>query len=1426
MASENNNSDINDVAGGQDMLAAGQVRQREVNGGRAGAALVPTLTTPFRSRVAASVVIQFVSGHKGSDVLRELVQNEYDAGGRSLAVRFGEDALRVSGDGRGVEASGWKRLEVILGTGPTVGDDAGERVDAKEDGIGVKNLGLRSLFLFGDDIFVRSKGQVAQLNLPNCGTRREKDPDWWGGPGIRLIVPYRERRFETLPVFTIDEERRIFDAMAGGMFATLSKLAMDGTNPGIVNMALSSDRLGLAIDWRQTAVSTECRVKAIDAVRRTGRLKQKSADGSADLKRKFEEIEYSRTIKIPMEFRDRVVQPYYRVSGGATRIAVSLPIARGKIDFTRPGNFYYPLQAPAALTGSPISISGPFEMNADRSNILDIAWNRWLTEQAIALTKDLVNAEWFLEFGADAYQAFLFEPSSVDSRFTTGITTYLAKDACWPTRSTLTDGSYSKASDLVFLEDPRLDGFLWGRNYLHDAFYKNDAARVLAMRVGVKKFTLQSLVKIRCTRARDSVLETKIPDGEANFIYTDAATELSKLARQKQAAIALAAFSKKLLPGNQNDLKSTPTTLTAKGELRPAKDLIVVPEEIWDICPEPMANRLHRHLVLETGITMFCRQFDEETWIVDACERAKAGTIEKKERDVLFDRILALGASIDKQTLAAVRTSPVVKDHRGEWAAPEKMAILKGPVWRFMSSVVSAPGKALLANAELVSRLKIRDDLNGDDLIAGAYTIKDRPEKAKDFEDILNENAKLITSAVAEKLVGIPFLLNLAGAICDPTDLLLNTKENRLCLNDNLKIVQGKNDPLYRRLGVAERPSLNQLLVILLDNRDNGHPVPNKEAFYTALAAAVDQEPERRSWISETRILLVDGGYHFPGDVVVASQIPAVFDGAVPVLREASDLGAAFLRLGAARRPGETHWIKVFEMLSSRFVGEPVAGKDRRLFEDVYRSRGTDGLPEDLGQNVLCLLTDDGYLFSLGALKAGRVLENDFPRVGDVLQKSGVPIGLITPTSRSDSFYESLGLLRLSGYVEAGAFSFGAGVEAPRWFRTGHIEELVRTLRRPVFAEALHELARRIVTTDGTKRPSQADIRRRLSRVEKIDFVDEISREYGVQGISLELSVEVAIQEEIIGLVKPRNRIDFQYLVATALAELAGATDEADLRELANAISQLLQCANEREMLVYLDRQGIRLREEELDFIDTDEGEEPANSVDETVIVDALHGAVHNIMEVAQVAARSDNGDQSDRRSHERTSSAPARSVILPNIANVVVTELPLAGRAVGVRIAGGSPSSGSRGVSSPRTAAEVTRDKDIGDRGEELVYRQELERVRKLGYEKPEKIVIWTSRNDPFADHDIRSISDDGRPRWIEVKSTTGRDGSFEWSANEFGKAMQEKENYELCRVYLAASEHPIAKRFLNPAAMIGTPAMDFELASLRVSIEKLNPD
>lgn len=146
---------------------------------------------------------------------------------------------------------------------------------------------------------------------------------------------------------------------------------------------------------------------------------------------------------------------------------------------------------------------------------------------------------------------------------------------------------------------------------------------------------------------------------------------------------------------------------------------------------------------------------------------------------------------------------------------------------------------------------------------------------------------------------------------------------------------------------------------------------------------------------------------------------------------------------------------------------------------------------------------------------------------------------------------------------------------------------------------------------------------------------------------------------------------------------------------------------------------------------------------------------------------------------------------------------------------------SGDGGAWTPPNSYDNERDRKVGDRGEEVVYLAELERVRRLGYAAPEQHVVWVSRSDPGADHDIRSIDDDGKPIWIEVKSTMGTDGCFDWPQREFEKALREGKRYVLWRVYEAHTDHPTAKPFRDPVELFARSSLRLEISGLRGFVE-----
>ena len=146
-----------------------------------------------------------------------------------------------------------------------------------------------------------------------------------------------------------------------------------------------------------------------------------------------------------------------------------------------------------------------------------------------------------------------------------------------------------------------------------------------------------------------------------------------------------------------------------------------------------------------------------------------------------------------------------------------------------------------------------------------------------------------------------------------------------------------------------------------------------------------------------------------------------------------------------------------------------------------------------------------------------------------------------------------------------------------------------------------------------------------------------------------------------------------------------------------------------------------------------------------------------------------------------------------------------------------GGSGGGGYGTWSPRSPQEAEDDRALGRRGEEIALAIERERVSQLGLSANR--VTWTADADPSADHDIASVDDDGSELWVEVKSTTGRDGQFSWTAAEFRLAVRARRRYVLYRVFEAGTTMPSWSRIRDP---IGA----FEAGELRLDIDRLTGD
>lgn len=109
---------------------------------------------------------------------------------------------------------------------------------------------------------------------------------------------------------------------------------------------------------------------------------------------------------------------------------------------------------------------------------------------------------------------------------------------------------------------------------------------------------------------------------------------------------------------------------------------------------------------------------------------------------------------------------------------------------------------------------------------------------------------------------------------------------------------------------------------------------------------------------------------------------------------------------------------------------------------------------------------------------------------------------------------------------------------------------------------------------------------------------------------------------------------------------------------------------------------------------------------------------------------------------------------------------------------------------------------KQLGDRGEEIVKRFEIDRLHALGLNKQAGKVERVSLKSDAYGYDILSYNDDKSERCIEVKATRAKAGeaNFFLTLNEYNTAKEKQENYYVYMVFDILSHNPRIWIISNP--------------------------
>ena len=1365
-----------------------------------------------------SVLSEFVSGHDASGVLRELVQNEFDAKGTKIEILFGEEAVQILGNGKPIDAAGWKRLSVMLGKGQVTGSD--RVIEPKVNGIGSKNFGLRSLFLLGDQIFVASAGRWTILDISR-GTlpKPRRVPDSKDTQGIRIEVPYRTAARGGLEPFGQEKEEHAVTALFQDLIPTLIKLAQPNSPKSLRELVVSSDRCKRRISWSQSATKVNTSIKNVVGVQRQIRVVDSPLDNGGKRHRQtVEEIEFQKYLDIPSEFRDETFPSYFKVNPGQRlKVGVSLRKKGQKIDLENHGVFFYPIGVAHGHTGNAVSINAPFQMNVDRSQILDkdsSSWNAWLLKCASTLTMELLVSDWLQRFGADAYLAV--NPSSIAApagdAYGSAVKEQLSELECWPTRERLPGRGkgvvFSKASDLVTPDSKELDGFLQDKRYLHQGLADRPGIFEMAKSFGAKSFGLSSLVRLRCADKDGKALATKLNEGEANLRYKDCVGSLSNVDRQGEFAQALDVLSRKLTRDHKEDLRTSVSTLTAAGTLdAPSGPLWVVDEKISSLGLVPPSKQLHPQLHEFKAVASLCTKFDIVKWIKDVAQTSRDGTASGEEREALYQHIIETRQKFDPKTKSLLRNSPVLKDHQGNWVPPAAIIGRRVPGATHLEPVLHFPHQDYSSDSELGRVLGFRKKVDGDDLVRFAKLVAENNEHAERFEDALWKLKRLLGPQVIKKLSNYSFVQNSLGGVSQPGNTYLRTQLNVTCLGQEAPFVVGDRPSLYKLLGCREAPRSEDILKHISVLRERQEPPASRDIFYATLVETLRSERKALDSQSGDEILWIQGAFHAPSTVLIGARHNKVFLNAVPQIVSATpSLRKSAENLGAHSQPLSQHWLRLLEWHARNYEHSqrPIPLGDRLSLREAYK--GMPSLPEGISREAPILLDQSGLLHSLKEAEAERYLIDDYPQLAQSASKLGVPVAFADHSSVGNlSFFTEVGVKTLTEIRQAVRTRLGEPAPTPTRV---NVDNLLRKIHSNDFASAASRLAEAVLpSTSKARGVAPLELLGELKARSQVEFVQQLEVVCLVAGQEVPVSEELVVEDDRFVSVSVSTLSDLRGRLSSAIAAVV--TDDIALgRGLSDSIYRLLACSSPKEMERYLQSRGIpwtssQFRDEETELETWIDDAGPNEGEDDEVTDFVLQMLSDDLtqQQAEEEESSTEHGPPPPNKPEPNPKPTinpiqpPARQ--LPPIEEVNVQSLATGGS---LSVRRDSTGGGGRGSVpwTPPTREQEEWERAIGHRGEEIIHKREIARVNASGGD--ESKVVWVSQGNPGSDFDINSIDDDGKTLWIEVKSTSGSDGRFRWSKSGVRQGSEAPQPIHLVSSLRGRYSYTVSKRVPRP--------------------------
>ena len=493
----------------------------------------------------------------------------------------------------------------------------------------------------------------------------------------------------------------------------------------------------------------------------------------------------------------------------------------------------------------------------------------------------------------------------------------------------------------------------------------------------------------------------KLPEGEAEYYFSDFPVPLLNVDKQTRFAEAFDASYRRLSKDHKEDLKNSKTTLNAAGYLAsPGEPLWVVNPTVSSAGLVPKTQQLHPQLHKFKSVANLCQKFDIAQWSRTVAQKAIQRDADEVELEALYRHILASHGQFDRRTKAMLRKAPIIKDHEGRWVAPASITDSTAAGARLLERVLHLPHAGYKSDVQLKKSLRFRTKVSGDDLVDYANHVARHPEIAGEFEVTLWKLKRLLSPTVIKKLSQIPIVPNSNGGFSPPAKTYLPTKLNKSSLGQEAPFVISKRVSLYEKLGCPSTPRSEDILAHIEALRERNCQPSDADVLYTALVETLKKEGTVSYSHADERILWVQDGFFAPSDVLIGANHRKTFLDAVPQIDgRGMSLRRSAEALGGNVQPKSHHWAKLFRWFGERSQSgkKPVTQAERAALGEAYNR--LPSIPEGVSDEWRFLLDRQGMTHSLLEATNGEFVIDDDPRLAEAASEQDAPISFADTTA-------------------------------------------------------------------------------------------------------------------------------------------------------------------------------------------------------------------------------------------------------------------------------------------------------------------------------------------------------------------------------------------------------------------------------------------